>query len=188
MRSNAVNLDASLSRPLGVPPHFLLDAVARARGTDEAMARCMDVVHEFRTARGYALPWGQVVERTDFGTTVWVIVPVSMWQELADARHGSALGIPDLTAACHRVVRSSLHGQLPDFISLTGCQGGRRLRPHGLLSLALSTGDCEPQTRAWIVERLLQVLLPRTLAECEAYLRQLLTSAYHRRELQGVTA
>lgn len=179
------SLHPSLSGPLGVPASFVLDAVGRASSAGEAIASSMAAVHEYRGARGFAFQWGQIVERDSCGTTSWFVVPVSLWESLHEDREGSRLGIPDLVSACHRTVRDVLRGHLPPHIVLTGCQGGRRLRPHSLFALMAWHDDQVDAARTWLSDSLLRDLLPGVLSACEAHVGMLLASVQSRASMDA---
>jgi hypothetical protein len=157
-------------QPLGIPGVFIADQLARGRSPAEFIFGCASLLREYAGVTGYAFDWGQMVEQRFGGYVLWRIIPVSMWENLTDARTGSRLLIDDLLGFLRPVVRGFLADHLPAGAILTGCQSRGRRSPHALFSVLHTHPATAAEVRDWLTMRFLAEFLPDLLAMCEARL------------------
>jgi hypothetical protein len=155
-------------QPLGIPGIFIADPLGRGRSPAEFISGCASLLREYTGVTGYVFDWGQMVEQRFGGYVLWRIIPVSMWENLTDARTGSRLLIDDLLGFLHPVVRGFLTDRLPAGAVLTGCQGRGRRSPHALFSVLHTDPATAAEVRDWLTTRFPAELLPDLLAACEA--------------------
>jgi hypothetical protein len=135
-------------RPLGIPPRFLAEALARAMTADGVDRLHASLIREYADAVGYTYDWDR----------------------LAEAHAGSYLFIWELLTLMQPQVRGVLAPVLPAGVVVTGCQGAGRRSPHALCSLLREDTSADGEVRAWIAGKLLPDVLPRVLAAIEGRL------------------
>jgi hypothetical protein len=82
--------------PIGIPAVFLADQLSRGRTAEQILSGKRGLIAEYAGAEGYAYRWGHLIEARLGRFVLWRVVPVAMWEQLAERRAGSPLLIEEL--------------------------------------------------------------------------------------------
>ena len=153
--------------PIGIPASFIIDQLLRGRTAEQALGGPRGLIAEYAGAEGYAYRWGQIIEVRMGRYILWRVVPVAMWDHLAERRAARPLLIEELLTLAQPGIREALRPHLPRDMLLAGCQGPSRRSPHMLFALLLADPSAVTAVRQWLAAPFLTDLLPRLLSSVE---------------------
>lgn len=153
--------------PIGIPAVFLADQLSRGRTAEQILSGKRGLIAEYAGADGYAYRWGHLIEARLGRFVLWRVVPVAMWEQLAERLAGSPLLIEELLTRVQASISPALESQLPPGVRLTGCQGTSRRSPHALFALLLVEPRAASVVRHWLGTTFLRDLLPPLLTGVE---------------------
>lgn len=153
--------------PMGIPVLFIADQLLRGRSAEQVLRGNRGLIAEYAGAEGYAYRWGQLIEVRLGRYILWRVIPVAMWDQLAQQRAGSQLLIEELLTLVQPGIRPALRRHLPRDVLLAGCQGASRRSPHALFALLLADPAAATAVRQWLATPFLIDLLPRLLGAVE---------------------
>ena len=160
--------------PIGIPALFIADQLSRGRSLEQILSGKRGPIVEYAGAEGYADSWGLLIEQRLGRFVLWRVVPVALWERLADVRAGSPLLIEELLTLVQPGIRPTLERHLPSGLLLTGCQGGSRRSPYALFALLLTDPGTTGAVRQWLATPLLTDLLPPLLMSVKCRVEQIL--------------
>ena len=160
--------------PMGIPVLFIADQLSRGRSADQVLRGNRGLIAEYAAAEGYAYPWGQLIEIRLGRYILWRVIPVAMWDQLAQQRAGSQLLIEELLTLVQPGIRPALRRHLPREVLLAGCQGASRRSPHALFALLLADPAAATAVRQWLAAPFLTELLPPLLSRVERRVEEIL--------------
>jgi hypothetical protein len=163
--------------PIGIPAFFLADQFSRGRSAEQILDGTRGLIAEYAGAEGYSSRWGHLIELRLGNLVLWRVVPVAMWDDLAERRAGSRLPIEELVTLVQPDIRPLLASQLPRGLLLTGCQGASRLSLHALFALLLVEPRAATAVRHWLAAPFLTDLLPSLLRSIEGRVADFLRNA-----------
>jgi hypothetical protein len=111
---------------------------------------------------------------------LWRVVPVAIWDELAEKRLASPLFIEDLLTLVQPAIRSALRSHLPRDVLLVKCNGARRRSPHMLFALLLADPAAITSLRQWLATPFLTDILPPLLDSVASRVEDVLRIPAHR--------
>lgn len=153
--------------PLGIPVPLLRDLLARDVPAAAILAPTDSLLAAYRGCRGYAFPWGDIIEMRSAASLVWHFVPVELWEateSIRPAHHTAVALIPHLQPT----LAATWDDHLPEELLLVGCHPQSRRLPHVLFGFLLVDLAHEQRIRRWLATTFLPRLLPLALAVCRA--------------------
>ena len=94
--------------PVGIPAYFLADQLFRGRSAEQILSGKRGLIAEYAGAEGYGYRWGHLIEVRLGRFVLWRVVPVALWERLAELRAGSPLLIEDLLTLVQPGIRPAL--------------------------------------------------------------------------------
>jgi hypothetical protein len=168
-----MSIDDALTHPLGIPAYLVLDQLRRGVPPASILAIDDSLLAEYRNARGYAYPWGNIIEAHAVPGLAWHFALVELWETTDPLRRSPEHAVHVLIPKLQRVVARALRDQLPVELVLAGCHPQSRRDPHVLFSLALVDSARERPSRHWMAAVFLPRLLPEVLDRVRAQLIQI---------------
>jgi hypothetical protein len=171
--------------PLGVPPYFLVDELAR--GADPADILSLEpgsLLEEYYDTYGYVYRFGHVIEQrfsprspTGRHLLVWRFVPIEIWCDTDPLRRHVSATIVQIIPSLQTKILAALRPLLPKTLLLLGSQRNGRRYPHTLFSLMLWDSRKERETRGWLEDEFVSNLLPPLLSHLRARILNSCTTA-----------
>lgn len=165
---------ASNRIPIGIPASFIVDQLSRGRSAEQVLRGNRGLIAEYAGAEGYVCPWGQLIEIRLGRYILWRVIPVAMWDHLAERRAKSQLLVEELLTRVQPGIRPALRRHLPRDVLLTGCRGASRRSPHTLFALLLADPAAVSSIRHWLATPFLADLLPPVLMSVECRVQEVL--------------
>ena len=136
---------------------FIADQLSRGRSLEQILSGKRGPIVEYAGAEGYADSWGLLIEQRLGRFVLWRVVPVALWERLADVRAGSPLLIEELHTLMQPGIPPALEPHLPSGVAVRGCQGASRRSPHALFTLLLTEPSAATAVRNWIASSFLMI-------------------------------